>query len=111
MLIKRAHRVGQPIKEAYTRRDAKFASWKEHEKVLESARKLKPHGIKFVADFSQRVLDRRQEQIPKVIEARENGKLAYFVLGGFVIKDKPPDIRHKSSKMPSPDPEVTIKTY
>lgn len=121
MLIERAHRVGKPIKEAYTRRDgsradarpraivAKFASWKQREKVLESARKVKPDGIKFVADVSQRVLDRRHEQIPKLVQARENGKLAYFVLDRLVVKDKPPDVRRKSSKMPSPDPEITIK--
>ena len=112
--------MGQ-LKEAYTCSDgsrvevkpraivAKFASWKQCEKALESARKMKPQGINLVADVSQCVPDHRQEQILKLIKANKNGKLAYFVLDRLVMKDKPPHVRRKSSKVPCPDPEVTIK--
>lgn len=102
LVIERAHRVGQR-KRFHTRRDgsvapakprpivAKFLNWKQREVVINTARKIKPQDIKFVEDFSQRTLLRRSQQIPELQKARDDGKIAFFVGGNLVIKDKPPD--------------------
>ena len=34
------------------------------------------------------VMDRRQDQIPKMLDARSKGKIAYFVRDGLIIKEK-----------------------
>ena len=65
---------------------AKFVNWKEKEEVLASARKIRPPGVKFVQDLSHLVLDRRQDQVPKMLEARSKGKVAYFVCDRLIIK-------------------------
>ena len=58
---------------------AKFLNWKEKERVLAAARSIKPDGVKFVQDFSQATLDRRYELVPKLQEARRQGKIAFFI--------------------------------
>ena len=40
-------------------------------------------------DFASETLEKRRKQIPKLREAREAGKIAYFVLDRPVIKDRP----------------------
>ena len=69
----------------------KFASWKVKERVLKKAREIGPANIKFVADLSQKTLDKRAAQIDNLKAARSAGKTAYFILDRLVIKDKPPD--------------------
>ena len=94
----RAHRVGRP-KEYHTRTDGskvkarprpivvKFLYWKQKERVVRKAREVKPPEVKFLADLSQRSLKRRQDLVPK-LEARRNGKVAYFIGDRLVVKDK-----------------------
>ena len=48
---------------------------------------MKPRDVKFVADFSQRTLSRRQELVPRMLEARQNGKVAYFIGSKLIVKD------------------------
>ena len=100
LTIERAHRVNRSNSSRHVRRGstfgnndprpivAKFLNWKDKEKVLASARKIRPQGIKFVQDFSQMVMDRRQDQIPKMLDARSKGKIAYFVRDRLIIKEK-----------------------
>ena len=76
---------------------AKFTYWKQKEKVLHAARELKPEGVQFYPDFAKRTLQRRVSQIPKLLEERKKGKVAYFVMDQFIVKDKPPDIQSQSS--------------
>ena len=97
--IERAHRVGRP-KEYHTRADGskikarprpivvKFLSWKQKEPVVRKAREVTPPEVKFLADLSQRSLKRRQDLVPKLLEARRNGKVAYFIGDRLVVKDK-----------------------
>ena len=40
------------------------------------AREVKPPEVKFLADLSPRSLKRRQDLVPKLLEARRNGKIA-----------------------------------
>ena len=69
MVIERAHRVGKRIDPFHHLADgskvksrprpivAKFLSWKDKDRVLRSARSIKPDGIQFLEDFSKRTLD------------------------------------------------------
>ena len=75
---------------------AKFTYWKQKEKVLCAAREFKPEGVQFYPDFAKRTLQRRASQIPKLLEEQKKGKVAYFVMDLFIIKDKPPDIQSQS---------------
>ena len=101
LTIERAHRVNRSNSSRHHDRRssafgnsdprpivAKFLNWKDKEKVLASARKIRPQGIKFVQDFSQMVMDRRKDQIPKMLDARSKGKIAYFVRDRLIIKEK-----------------------
>ena len=70
MEIERAHRVGQK-REFFTRTDglkvkarprpiiAKIKNWKQKESFIKAARSMHPDGIKFIEEFSQRTLDKR----------------------------------------------------
>ena len=60
--------------------------------MIKKARETKPANVKFLADFSQRTLDKRSSLIPKLEEARKIGKIAYFIADRLVIKDKQPEI-------------------
>ena len=117
LCIERAHRVARrpgPGRSAARGRSnhgqdgpkpivAKFLNWKEKEQVLAAARKIKPPDVLFLQDFSQQTLERRKEQIPKMLAARDQGKIAYFIGDKLVVKEKPPDAR-KRSPLPTADP-------
>ena len=46
----------------------------------------------FLHDLSKRTLERRQELIPEMLEARMQGKIAYMVMNKLIIHDrKKPD--------------------
>ena len=101
--VERAHHVGRP---RYAKRShegsevkvepqprpivARFESWKQKEKVIKAARAIKPTNIMFLEDYSQRRLERRRMQIPKLIDARKHEKLAFFAMDKLIIKDKLP---------------------
>ena len=95
---------------------AKFAKWKDKERVLSMARQLRPEGVRFLADLSRRTLDKREAQVPMLLDARKQGKVAYFVLDRLVIKDKtfnqtrPPNnnISQGRSSTNDSDPEVSF---
>ena len=74
----RAHRVGKPrshfrhiggskVRSQPRHMVVKFHHWKVKEKVVKAAREIKPDGLKFYKDFSQRALQRRKELIPELI--------------------------------------------
>lgn len=92
LVIERAHRVGNwPRKRDDGTEEsrpivAKFQSWKQKEMVLKKAREVKPQNIKFFADFSQLTLNRRRDQVPELIKAREAGHTAYFVADRLIVK-------------------------
>ena len=97
--IERAHRVGR-LKEYHTRADGskvkarprpiivKFLSWKQTERVVRKAREGKPPEVEFLVDLSQRSLKRRQDVVLRLLEARRNGKVAYFIGDRLVVRDK-----------------------
>ena len=56
--------------------------------IIRAARTVKPRGVFVNEDYSQRVVSRRKELLPKMREARENGKIAYLSFDRLVVKDK-----------------------
>ncbi|MCP4484159.1 MAG: hypothetical protein GY823_06295 [Flavobacteriaceae bacterium] len=119
--IERCHRVGNPNSSGRSQhqrrggRDAngprnivvKLAKWKVKEKILKEARTIKPDGVKFLNDFSSRTLERRADKIPQLIEARKQGKIAYFVMDKLIIKNRPPTQKQDVSH----DSEVSFDTF
>lgn len=107
--IERCHRVNHKSRAASNKREtprhivAKMSHWKEREIILKKARELKPEGIKFLPDLSNRTIQKRKEKIPALVAARKAGKIAYFILDKLVIKEKPPDNKWKSREGPSSD--------
>lgn len=67
----------------------KLYDWKEKELILKQARKIKPEGIYITEDLAEDTIKRRKEQLPNLIEARNQGKIAYFVLDRLIIKNRP----------------------
>ena len=62
--------------------------WKQKEQVLRKARRKKPTDLYISEDLSPATLQKREPQIPKLKAAKQVGKIAYFVLDRFVIRDK-----------------------
>lgn len=94
--IERAHRTGKFTNHDGTPRNGprpiicRLYDWKEKEIIIKEARKKKPEGLFVNEDVAEATLEKRRSQIPRLKQAREEGKLAYFVLDKLVIKDKPP---------------------
>ena len=51
-------------------------------------RRIKPVGLYVNEDLAKETLDKREEQRPKLEEAKRNGKIAYFVLDKVIVKDR-----------------------
>ena len=97
--IERAHRVGK-YQKAYTKSDgtrvpekvrpivARFSSWKQKDAIVKAARSLKPTGVMFLDDLSDLTLAKRKAQIPQMLEARKEGKIAYFSVDKLIIKER-----------------------
>ena len=60
--------------------NAKLKSWKSKKAIVEKARQVKPKGIMFFNDLSQRTLMKRKSQVDDLIKARERGKHAFLYL-------------------------------
>ena len=95
MEIERAHRISR--KPGHTGRPGdrdtkpktivvKFAKFKDRDLILKQAKLEKPKGLFLNEDFSQRVMDKRKELIPKMKQAREEGKIAYLAFDRLVVK-------------------------
>ena len=55
---------------------------------MRKARRKKPTDLYISEDLSPATLQKREPQIPKLKAAKQVGKIAYFVLDRFVIRDK-----------------------
>ena len=89
--IERAHRVGR-VASAPRRRPrtivCKLRDFKQKEQILKATRRIKPVGLYVNEDLAKETLDKREEQRPKLEEAKRNGKIAYFVLDKLIVKDR-----------------------
>ena len=83
MTIERAHRTGRTGSKARTI-VVKFAQYKDRELVLAAAKKKRPRGIYVNEDYWAR----RKELLPKMMKAREEGKIAYLSFDKLVVRDR-----------------------
>ena len=67
---------------------ARLTCWKQKEAILKAAREVKPKEIRFFQDLSAGTLQRRADQIPKLIAEREKGNTAYFIVDKLVVHDR-----------------------
>ena len=93
--IERAHWVGKP-RPPFRHIDGmkvpseprpivvRFLSWKEKERVVRAARRIKPNGLNFFEDFSKKTLERRREKITELIRKRKEGKNVFLVVDKIV---------------------------
>lgn len=93
--FERAHRTGSSLYPDGSPRSGpktvicKLYDWKEKEIILRQARRLKPVGIYVNEDVAEETLKKRKDQLTKLKEAKDQGKIAYFVLDKLVIKNRP----------------------
>ena len=66
----------------------KLRDFKQKEQILKMTRRIKPVGLYLNEDLAKETLDKREEQRPKLEEAKRNGKIAYFVLDKLIVKDR-----------------------
>lgn len=88
MVIERAHRVGKKRSTSDKPRPivAKFLNFKDRDMVLNERRKLKGSKQVIREDFSERVLEKRKNLLPKLYEARQQGKVAYLSFDKLIIR-------------------------
>ena len=84
--IERAHRTGKKKPGKPRTIVAKFLSFKDREMILKSKRNLKGSRVSIREDFSERVNAKRKELLPKLQEARKEGKIAYLSYDKLVIR-------------------------
>jgi len=88
MVIERAHRVGAKKEGKNRPIVCKFLNYKDRDNIFNEKKLLKGTGVFIRDDVSERVLNKRKELMPKLIEARNNGKIAYFQFDKLVIREK-----------------------
>ena len=89
--FERAHRTGKANRAVARPRTVicRLVSWKQKDPILKAARTVKPEGMFVNEDLAVETLQRRKDQLPKLKQAKQAGKIAYFVLDKLIIKDKP----------------------
>ena len=89
--VERAHLVGRVVSGSRRRPRtivSKLRDFKQKEQILKMTRRIEPVGLYLNEDLAKETLDKREEQRPKLEEAKRNGKVAYFELDKLVVKDR-----------------------
>ena len=99
--IERAHRAGKANRRqahagnASSKRPrtviCRLENWKQKNPILKVARTVKPDGMFVREDLVAETLQRCKELLPKLKQAKQAGKIAYFVLDKLIIRDRPSD--------------------
>ena len=95
--IERAHRTGKVNRRSDDNASStrprtvicRLVSWKQKDPILKAARIVRPDGMFVNEDLAAETLQRRKDQLPKLKQAKQAGKIAYFVLDKLIIKDRP----------------------
>ena len=95
--IERAHRTGKVNRRSDDNASStrprtvicRLVSWKQKDPILKAARIVKPDGMFVNEDLAAETLQRRKDELPKLKQAKQAGKIAYFVLDKLIIKDRP----------------------
>ena len=61
---------------------------KDKNYILKEARMHKPTGLFVNEDVAEATMEKRREQMPKLRQAKQEGKIAFFVRDKLLIKDK-----------------------
>ena len=84
--IERAHRVGKKDAAGKPRTIvAKFNNYKTRETILKNKKCLKGTNVFVREDFSQKVLAKRKELLPKMHEERKKGNIAFLSFDKLVV--------------------------
>ena len=71
----------------------RLVSWKQKDPIVKTARIVKPERMFVNEDLAAETLQRRKDELPKLKgkakQAKQAGKIAYFVLDKLIIKDRP----------------------
>ena len=89
-VVERAHRVGGPRADSKPRKIvARFLNYMDREAVFKA--KMKLHGTNMFVnkDYSDRVIKKRTELMPKLKEARRKNQRAFLRFDKLVIYDNP----------------------
>ena len=87
--IERAHRIGKPSADRSRPIIARFLRHQDREKILKNSNKFKGTRIFINEDLCQASVEKRQELLPKLKKAREEGKIAFFSHTKLIIRNKP----------------------
>ena len=108
--IERAHRVGKQYTSDKPRPIvAKFNNYKVKESIMKNKKGLKGSNVYIREDFSQKVLARRKELLPKMYEERKNGNIAFLRYDKLVVypdRRLPPRDNPTRSSQFSPSPST-----
>ena len=89
-VIERAHRVGRPRSDSKPRKIvARFLNYKDREAVFKAKKKLHGTNMFVNEDYSDRVIKKRTELMPKLKEARRKNQRAFLRFDKLVIYDNP----------------------
>lgn len=92
MRIERAHRIGTKREVGTNSRPrtiiVKMERFKDRDMVKRKAKECRIRGLYINEDVSQRVSEKRKELLPKLKQAKADGKIAFFSYDKLIIKDK-----------------------
>ena len=87
-VIERAHRVGRPRSDSKPRKIvARFLNYKDRGAVFKTKKKLHGTNMFVNEDYSDRVIKKRTELMPKLKEARRKNQRAFLRFDKLVIYD------------------------
>ena len=90
LVKERAHRVGGTRCDSKPRKIvARFLNYKDREAVFKAKKKLHGTNMFVNEDYSNRVIKRRTELMPKLKEARRKNQRAFLRFDKLVIYDNP----------------------
>ncbi|CAH3028688.1 unnamed protein product [Porites evermanni] len=89
-VIERAHGVGRPRSDSKPRKIvARFLNYKDLEAVFKAKKKLHGTNMFVNEDYSDRVIKKRRELMPKLKEARRKNQRAFLRFDKLDIYDNP----------------------
>ena len=92
VVIERAHRVGKtrPSEAKPRKIVARFFNYKDRESILKAKKKLHGTNIFINEDYSDRVMKKRKDLMPKLKEARKKNLRAFLRYDKLIIHDNAP---------------------
>ena len=103
--IERAHRVGRKVDGKSRPIVAKFNNYKIKEQVLKNKKSLAGTNIYVREDFSEKVLAKRKDLLPKMYEERKKGNVAYLRYDKLVVHPER-NLRNRNMDPGTPLPQA-----